>query len=461
MLPQVTLPIPGQKSQALARRLHAVESQNITYLDAEFPIFWKRAGGVNVWDVDDNRFLDFTSAFGVMSLGHDSPPIRHALEQQASELWHAMGDVHPSERKVELCEMLSKLTFERWGLGRAKTILCNSGSESIEAALKTALLYNGKPGVLSFTGGYHGLGYGALEIGGIPYFRKPFARQLGRFSMQLPYPFCYRCPFEVPDTFRLEGEHFPNCSNFCLKNLENQIEEAIATRNIGCILVEPIQARGGEVAPPLDFLVLLRRICNTHKILLILDEIYTGFNRTGRLFACEHNKVVPDMICLGKALTNGFPLSVCVGRSDIMDAWPPSTGEALHTSTFLGNPLGCAMAIASLRQHSDPQTAANVRKMGLLLRGALKESQHPAIGDVRGIGLMLGIEFINAQKAPDANLTNQLMKFALRKGLIFLAGSPAGNVLSFAPPFEISAKEIHFAVNCIQEYLISFAGSLS
>ncbi len=461
MLPEVATSIPGPQSRLLAHRLRVVESQNVTYLDEDFPIFWERAQGVNVWDVDNNRFLDFTSAFGVTSLGHSAPPIRHALEKQASRLWHAMGDVHPSRLKVELCETLSQLTFERWGTGPAKTVLCNSGSESIEVALKTALLYNGKSGVLSFTGGYHGLSYGALEIAGIPYFRTPFKDQLGRFSVQLPYPSCYRCPFGVHDTFRLEGSFFPNCSHLCLKKLEDQIEKTLASREIGCVLVEPIQARGGEIIPPLDFLVLLRRICDTYKVLLVLDEIYTGFNRTGRLFACEHSKILPDILCLGKGLTNGFPLSACTGRSDIMDAWPLSKGEALHTSTFLGNPLGCAMALASLQEHSRPETAAHVCKIGHFFRVALEGIRHPAIGNIRSIGLMLGMEFIRADGSPDAVLTNQLMKHALEKGFIFLAGAPYGNVLSLAPPFGISEEEIRFTTDWIQEYLTSFAGSLS
>ncbi len=162
MLPQIITQIPGPRSRNLAQRLRAVESQNVTFLSEEFPVFWERASGVNIWDVDGNRFLDLSSAFGVANLGHCAEPIRIALEKQLSQLWHAMGDVHPSRIKVELCEMLSKVTFERWGMGSAKTILCNSGSESIEAALKTALLYNGKPGVLSFVGAYHGLGYGAF-----------------------------------------------------------------------------------------------------------------------------------------------------------------------------------------------------------------------------------------------------------------------------------------------------------
>lgn len=461
MLPQVATPIPGPRSRNLARRLHAVESQNVTFIDEGFPIFWECAEGVNVWDVDNNRFLDFSSAFGVANLGHCAASIRVALEEQTSRLWHAMGDVHPSRIKVELCEMLSKITFARWGLGTAKTILCNSGSESIEAALKTALLYNGKPGVLSFTGGYHGLSYGTLEIGGIPYFRTPFKSQLGRFAFQFPYPSCYRCPFGIQEAFRIEGDFFPNCSNVCLKNLEDQIEEALTTREIGCILVEPIQARAGEIVPPLDFLILLRRICDSYKVLLVLDEIYTGLNRTGRLFACEHNRVFPDIICLGKGLTNGFPLAACTGRSDIMDAWPPSTGEALHTSTFLGNPLGCAMVLASLREHSQPETAIVVRKTGRVLRSALQEIQHHSIGNVRGLGLMLGMELIRADGSPNIALANKVMKQALQAGLIFLTSAPQSHVLSFAPPFGISEEEIHFAVKWLQEYLTSFAGSLS
>ena len=461
MLPHVATPIPGPKSQNLSRRLHSVESQNVTFIDDNFPIFWERAEGVNVWDADNNRFLDFSSAFGVTSLGHSAPPVRLALEKQTSQLWHAMGDVHPSQIKVELCEALSKITFERWGAGRAKTILCNSGSESIEAALKTSLLHNGKPGVLSFTGGYHGLSLGALETGGIPYFRTPFKSQLGRFAFQLPYPSCYHCPFEMRAAFRIEGSPFPNCSNTCLEKLENQIEEALTTREIGCILVEPIQARGGEVGPPLDFLVLLRRICDAYKVLLILDEIYTGFNRTGRIFACEHSQIIPDIICLAKGLTNGFPLSACTGRSDIMDAWPLSTGEALHTSTFLGNPLGCAMALASIAEHCRPETTESVRKMGRLFRTALQGIRHPAVGNVRGIGLMLGMELIRPDGSPDPALAFQIVKRGLQDGLIFLAGSPLGNVLSFAPPFGISEEEIHFTTQRIQEYLISFAGSLS
>ena len=163
MFPELRTEIPGPRSRELAARLRRVESRNVTLLGERWPVFWEKAEGVNVWDADGNRFLDFTSGFGVAGLGHSSPPVREALADQSRKLLHAMGDVHPAESKVELCEMLSELTFERWGAGRGKVILGNSGSDAIEAALKTAVLHSGKPGVLVFAGAYHGLGYGALE----------------------------------------------------------------------------------------------------------------------------------------------------------------------------------------------------------------------------------------------------------------------------------------------------------
>ena len=427
MLPALQTAVPGPRSQAAAEKLRRYESRNVTYMDAEFPVFWERAEGVNVWDVDGNRFLDWTSAFGVAGLGHTPPAVRDALIAQAGTLLHAMGDVHPTLLKAELCERLSALTFERWGAGRGKTILGNSGFEAVEAALKTALLHSGKPGVIAFHGAYHGLGYGALEVAGTPYFREPFRAQLKDFAVLLPFP------------------HGPSAD---LTKLEAEIEQALASHAIGAILVEPIQGRGGEIIPPPDFLRLLRTVCDAQGILLIADEIYTGFNRTGALFACEHSGVVPDVICLGKGLTSGFPLSACVGRSAVMDAWPESTGEALHTSTFLGNPLGCAMALASLEQHARPELAARVRERGTRLMEALREIRSPHIVEVRGVGLLTAIEL-----DLDGAATNAVVKQALRDGLILLQSGPAGNVLAFTPPFEIADEEIAFTVARMDGYL--------
>lgn len=461
MLPQIVTEIPGPKSRSLAQSLRKYESRNITYLDDEFPVFWERAEGTNVWDVDGNRFLDLTSAFGVAGLGHTNPQIQGAIAEQSAKMFHAMGDVHPAAEKAALCKKLSEMTFQRWEAGIGKTILCNSGFEAVEAALKTSLMHSGKPGVIAFTGAYHGLGYGALEAGGLPYFREPFRAQLKEFATILPYPHCYRCPFDVKEDYRIEGGHFPNCSTSCLARIHALLLKTIEQNEIGCILVEPIQGRGGEVVPPLDFIRMLRQVCDEEKILLVADEIFTGFNRTGALFACDHFGVVPDIICLGKALTSGFPMSACVGKSHVMDAWPLSTGEALHTSTFLGNPLGCHMALAALELHTGPALAARVQLAGAKFKRALKSLVSPRIGNIRGLGLMLGLELMRPDGSPDGASAGRIIKQGLRDGLILLAGSPHGNVLGFTPPFDIADEEIAFAAVKLQEYLTSLPGSIS
>ena len=453
MLPELRTEVPGPRSRQLAGRLRACESRNVTMVTEGWPVFWERAEGVNVWDADGNRFLDFTSGFGVAGLGHSAAPVRAALTDQAARLLHAMGDVHPAESKVALCEMLGEMTYGHWGGGRGKVILGNSGSDAIEAALKTAVLHSGKPGVLVFEGAYHGLGYGALEASALDFFRSPFASQLGRFAVAVPYPYCYRCPFGHGGGFALEGGEFPNCSSACLGDLRQRIVAELRRREIGAILVEPVQGRGGEVVPPRDFLRLLRRICDEEKILLIADEIYTGFNRTGRLFACDHSGVVPDIVCLGKALTSGFPLSACVGRAEVMDAWPESSGEALHTSTFLGNPLGCAMALAALREHAKPETAEKVRAAGRHLREACGKIRSPKIGHLRGAGLLLGMEMVKADRSPDAETAAHCVNAALQEGLLILAGGRHGNVLSLTPPFDLAPEESDFLAETLGRIL--------
>lgn len=444
MLPELRTEIPGPCSRALAARLRRAESRNVTLVTDRWPVFWERAEGVNVWDADGNRFLDFTSGFGVAGLGHSAAPVRAALADQAGRLLHAMGDVHPAPGKVDLCEKLGEMTFGRWEAGRGKVILGNSGSDAIEAALKTALLHTGRPGVLVFEGAYHGLGYGALEASALEFFRAPFAAQLGRFAVSVPYPYCYRCPFGADGGCAPGEGEFPRCRAACLEELGRRIRAEIARREIGAILVEPVQGRGGDIVPPRGFLALLRRICDEEKTLLIADEIYTGLNRTGRLFACEHADVVPDLICLGKALTSGFPLSACIGRAEVMDAWPESEGEALHTSTFLGNPLGCAMAVASLGEHAIPETAARVRRAGLHLRAALARVSSPRVGDLRGIGLLVGMEIIAEDGAPDPATAGRCVAEALQQGILLLSGGRHGNVISLAPPFAVTPEESDF-----------------
>lgn len=448
MLPELLTPIPGPRSREWAVELRAYESRNITYVSPGFPVFWERAHGANVWDADGNRFLDLTSGFGVAGLGYTPQAIVAAMQDQAARLYHAMGDVHPSAEKAMLCRQLSQLTFEKWNLGVGKVILANSGSEAVESALKTAWLATQRRGVLAFTGSYHGLGYGALTVTGRNCFRDPFAAQLADFATFLPFPHCQHCPFGA--TGREPSACLPDCQNTFLR----QAEILLAQGNIGAILVEPVQGRGGEVVPPDWFLPLLRSLANQFGALLIFDEIYTGFHRTGRRFACDRWNVRPDIICLGKALTSGFPLAACIGTAKIMDAaWPESTGEALHTSTFLGNPLGCRMALQSLDLLEAEPWSARVETLGNHLhRGLLKlQGTSKQWGWIRGLGLMRGIEILDANGRPDVARAGHLVEAMLARGIIILSTGVVPNVISFTPPFVISEEEIDFALGQLAE----------
>jgi 4-aminobutyrate aminotransferase-like enzyme len=430
MLPHLVTAIPGPRSLALAERLRRVETHNVTYLSESWPIFWERADGSAVWDADGNRFLDLTSAFGVAGLGHSRPEVVRALWNQSERLIHAMGDVHPTELKVRLCERLSAMTFERWGAGPGKTTLSNSGFEAVESALKTALIATGRAGVVTFHNAYHGLGYGALLGAGIDKFRAPFSGQLAAVAHHLDFP---RSAAEL---------------SACAAAL-NSLDPG----KIGALLVEPIQGRGGKVVPPAGFLAMLRDWCDAHRVVLIFDEIYSGFNRTGKLFACEWDAVVPDLICLGKGLSSGFPISACVGKAAVMDAWPVSTGEALHTSTFLGNPLGCAMALAATDIHLRPDTAAQVQATARLLVDALHSIEAPGIVAVRGRGLMLGMQLGRSAALDSSARAGHVLEEMLRRGVIMLADGPAGDVLAFTPPFALGEADIRWVAAQLGEVL--------
>ncbi|MDA7681786.1 aspartate aminotransferase family protein [Verrucomicrobiales bacterium] len=425
MLPKILTEIPGPKSRQLGEELQKYESRNITFISEKFPIFWDSADGINVWDVDGNRFLDLTSAFAVSSLGHRNQFITDALIRQAGKLLHGMGDVHPTELKVELCKKISELTYERWIGVKSKSVLSSSGSESIECALKTALLATGKEGVICFKDSYHGTSIGALATSGIARFREPFTKQIAQFGITAPYG---------------------------IKGL-SEVHNIISSNNIGAIIVEPILGRGGKVVPEEEFLPEIREICDKHNIVLILDEIYTGFNRTGKLFACEHWNVVPDIICLGKALAGGFPLSICTGKPNVMDAWPVSDGEAIHTSTFLGNPMGCAMALEALSIHTDPATTSKVNDKSAFFINTLEKIKHPYRGKVRGKGLMLGLEILDDSGNPNGKLATSLINDSLQAGIITLADGPNGHVLALTPPFNISDEEILWTSHSIEKKL--------
>ena len=426
------------ETKKILNLLRAYEPANMLWIDPDgsWPIVWSRARGANVWDAEGRKYIDLTAAFGVAAAGHGQKRVIAAGQQQMGKLLHAMGDVHPHALKAELARELSRITFERWSSGAmtGKTMFANSGFEAVEAALKTAMLATGKRRILAFTGAYHGLGYGALNATYRDYFREPFRAQLGKFGSFVPFP--------------KEGDG--------VVATERRITKLLRSKQFGAIVVEPIQGRGGVNVPPAGFLPLLRTLCDRYGALLIVDEIFTGFGRTGTWFACEHSRTIPDLICLGKALTGGFPLSACVGRAELMDAaWPPSNGEAIHTSTFQGHPVGCAMALAQIKEIQNQSLSQRSTALGAYLMQKLgAEISIPGHStEIRGRGLMVGLEIRKPGGKPATALVLETVKQMLRRGFILLPEGEFGNVISFSPPLIITEAQLAAAVAALREVL--------
>ena len=415
-----------KKANKTIGQLRRYESRNVTFIepDGSWPIVWERAKGMRVWDDAGREYLDFTAAFAVAAAGHANPRIVAAGQRQMARLLHAMGDIHPHALKAELARELSRITFQRLAKRTGKTIFCNSGFEAVEAALKTAHLATGRTRIIAFEDAYHGLGYGALNATWRSDFRSPFRRQIGGFASFLPFP-------------RAQAD---------LAKLEPRLAAVLRKHKVGAILVEPIQGRGGTNIPPPGFLKLLRNACNKHGALLICDEVYTGFGRTGRWFASEHFSVTPDILCLGKALTGGFPLSACVGSASVMDrAWPQSAGEAIHTSTFLGHPVGCAMALASLRELDSRNLPKRSAEMGRLFLDELRRLAKrlgQARCQARGLGLMVALELFHDDGAPAADIALAATRRLLDDGFILLPEGDPANILSFTPPLTVGKSHI-------------------
>jgi 4-aminobutyrate aminotransferase-like enzyme len=430
------------RTQTILSLLRDYESPNILAIapDLSGPPVWERAAGVHVWDAAGRKYLDLTAAFGVAAAGHANPRVVAAGRRQMGVLLHAMGDVYPHAGKAALARELSRITFERWTAPRknshltGKTIFTNSGFEAVEAALKTALLATGRPRILAFTGAYHGLGYGALNATHRAHFRAPFEPQLARFGAFAPFP---KTDSDLP-------------------RLEDAICKLHKDAPFGAILAEPVQGRGGINIPPAGFLLLLRHLCDRFGALLILDEIYTGFGRTGKWFACEYSAAVPDIVCLGKALTGGFPLSACVGRAGIMDAaWPRSTGEAIHTSTFLGHPVGCAMALAQIKEIQTRRLSERSAALGPFLLRQLRAALPPSPFqfELRGLGLMAGVEIRLPDGAPATAAALAVMRDMLRAGFIVLPEGEASNIISFTPPLTVTRAQLAAAARAFGKAL--------
>ncbi len=423
--PKLVTEPPGPESRRAAERLARVESRNVTYLADDWPVFWEKAVGSNVRDVDGNVFLDLTSAFGVAFLGHRPPALDEALAEEP--LIHGMGDVHPPRRKVDLLERISEIApFEN-----AKTLLANTGSEAVEGALKTTGLASGRPGIVAFQGGYHGLTLGSLAVTERAHFRGPFVDRAYDGVTFLPFP--DRDPSAV------------------LERLESVLREGAPNGDpIGTVLVEPVQARGGVRRAPDGVMAELSSLARKAGALVIADEIYTGLGRCGAWFASSLVGLRPDVVCIGKTLGAGLPISACVASGEIMDAWPPSEGEAVHTSTFLGHPLACGAAVRALDVIEREGLADRSAEIGASLLGALRAGlrDQPHVREVRGLGLLIGIDLSGSTGVGDG-MGVLAAEALLARGVIALPAGDRGEVLELSPPVTITTNQIDFALEAI------------
>jgi 4-aminobutyrate aminotransferase-like enzyme len=430
-LPALRTAVPGPKSNDLARRLARVESPNITSLAPYPPIFWHEAWNANVADVDGNVFIDLTAGFGVAFAGHANADVSNGVAAQAARLPHAMGDVYPADVKVELLEKIAEITPGELSV----SILCSDGANAVEAALKTAVMKTGRAGILAFEGAYHGLSYGALATTWRDDFRSPFLPQLNGHVRFAPYP---------------RGGTDPDEGSFDVAL--NAVSQILALADadddpIGAIIVEPIQGRGGIIVPPDEFLQALRDLCDGSNRVLIFDEIYTGMGRTGTWFAAQHSGVLPDIMTIGKALSGALPLSAAVGTPAVMSAWPASEGEAIHTSTFLGNPLGCAAALAQIRAIERDDLVVRASALGVRI-GAVTErwvASRLAVAR-RGAGLLQGVRLARPDLGP------RVMRTALERGVLVLPEGD-GSVLAITPPATISEDQIDYALGVLEAIL--------
>lgn len=436
-LPAVRATPPGPASRALARRLASVESRNVTYRSDRWPVFWEEARGANVLDVDGNLYLDLTGAFGVGLLGHRHPGVMEAVRDQSDRLVHGMGDVHPPALKVELLERLAALM--PWP--ETRIVLSSTGSEAVETALKTAQIVTGRPGILAFEGAYHGLTLGSLAATSRRHFRGPFEPRL--------YGGVEFAPF--PDPVRNGADAAPGSLERVAELLERGTEDG---DRIGAVVVEPVQGRAGARVAPDGFMARLSTLAKEAGALVIADEVFTGMGRCGEILASTRVGLQPDLVCLGKALGGGLPLSACLGAAPIMDAWPVSSGEAIHTSTFLGHPLACAAGLAVLEALELEGTVARARILGGRMATELRSRLADAAGvaDIRGLGLMLGIELVEDEAStPAAGLAVQVTQAALELGVMVLPAGAQGHVVELTPSADLTDEQVECAMEVLEQ----------
>ena len=427
-IPQIKIKPPGPKAKQIIERDRHFTAPAYGRV---YPLVVKEGRGCAVEDVDGNLYLDFMAGIAVASTGHSHPKVIEAIEQQARKFLHICGSDFYYEPMVELAEKLSRLAP---GPSAKRVFLTNSGTEAIEAAFKLARFATKRQHVVAFLGAFHGRTMGALSLTASRASHRAQFSPLIPDVHHVPFPYCHRCPYHL--------EH-GSCGTECVNYLEKMLfRHEVAPEEVAAIFVEPIQGEGGYVVPPDEFLPMLQDLCRRHGILLVTDEIQSGFGRTGKMFACEHWGVEPDILCVAKGIASGMPLGAMIAREEI-STWTRGT----HGSTFGGNPVACAAALATL-EIIEQGLVKNAAAQGSYLKQRLLElkAMHPVISDVRGLGLMVGVEFQRADgsRAPDVKLRDEVMHKCFESGLLLL--SCGESTLRWCPPLIVTRAEINTAV---------------
>jgi 4-aminobutyrate aminotransferase/(S)-3-amino-2-methylpropionate transaminase len=430
--------IPGPASLELTRRRAAAVSHGV---GNTMPVFAARAAGGIVEDVDGNRFIDLGSGIAVTTIGNSAPRVVDAVRAQVADFTHTCFMVTPYEEYVAVAEHLNRLTP---GSGEKRSVLFNSGAEAVENAVKIARSYTRKDAVVAFDHAYHGRTNMTMALTAKS---MPYKSGFGPFA-----PEVYRAPLSYPFRDGLIDKELATDGELAAQRSIDVIAKQVGADNLAAVVIEPIQGEGGFIVPAEGFLPALLDWCRQHNVVFVADEVQTGFARTGAMFACEHEGIEPDLICIAKGIADGLPLSAVTGRAEIMDAPHPSG----IGGTFGGNPVACAAALAAIETIEADGLLARARQIERLMKDRLLALQaaDDRIGDVRGRGAMIAVEFVKPGSAePDAALTNGLAAAAHAAGVIVLTAGTFGNVVRFLPPLTISDELLVEGLDVVAELL--------
>jgi 4-aminobutyrate aminotransferase / (S)-3-amino-2-methylpropionate transaminase / 5-aminovalerate transaminase len=432
---QLRTRIPGPCSQALMKRRNAAVVQGAFHAT---PVFVDKAEGAVIEDVDGNRLIDFAGGIGCLNTGHRAPAVIEAVRHQLDRFLHTSFNVLPYESYVAVCEKLNAIVP---GKGPKKTLLVNTGAEATENAVKIARAFTKRPAIIAFEDAFHGRTYMAMAMTSKTHPYKtgfePFPGEVYR----IPYAYCYRCSYSMK---------YPVCELFCARHLEDTFKRVVAAETVAAVIVEPILGEGGFVTPPPEFYPTLGEICRKHGILLIADEVQTGFARTGAMFACERLGLDPDLVVMAKSLTGGLPMAAVTGRADIMDT--PGSGQL--GGTFAGNPAACEAALAVLEMIEKENLCARANVLGdrFRKRAAKWQSQWELVGEVRGLGGMQALELVRskATRKPADEETKQVSQYCYEHGLVTITAGSYSNVIRLLMPLVITDGQMDEAMDVLE-----------